>query len=136
MSDSNFKENPQPVLTQGTLGPATVTILGAKGLRMSGLTSFHLDEGPDFAWLNIYRTLAAGRQLEITREREPSQVNIKDGEVEIRWPACDDVQGERFAMAVEGLVEPEVNAQDAYQFMQILDALYDSAKTGDKVEIE
>jgi hypothetical protein len=94
MADSNFKENLQPVLTQGTLGPATVTILGAKGLRMSGLTSFHLDEGPDFAWLNIYRTLAAGRQLEITREREPSQVNIKDGEVEVRWAACDEVQGE------------------------------------------
>ena len=53
MSDSNFKENLQPVLTQGTLGPATVTILGAKGLSMSGLTSFHLDEGPDFAWWNL-----------------------------------------------------------------------------------
>ena len=30
----------------------------------SGLTSFHLDEGPDFAWLNIYRSLADGREDE------------------------------------------------------------------------
>ena len=39
-------------------------------------------------------------------------------------------------MAVAGLVEVEVNAKDAYSFMQILDGLYDSARVGEKVAIE
>ena len=42
---------------------------------------------------------------------------------------------EHFAMAVAGLVEPDVNAADAYHFMQILDGLYDSARLEEKVEI-
>lgn len=41
-----------------------------------------------------------------------------------------------FAMAVAGIVEPDVGAKDAYQFMRILDALYDSAMTGEKVLME
>ena len=41
------------------MAAATATVLGT-----SGLTSFHLDEGPDFAWLNIYRSLADGREGE------------------------------------------------------------------------
>jgi|GEM_PF-890372 hypothetical protein len=110
LSDTTFKNLEQPALTQGTLGPATVTILGAKGLRLSGLTSFHLDEGPDFAWLNIYRTLATGRELEITREREPAQVAIKDGGVEVRWAACDDVHGE---LSAHYRLDPSASAVDA-----------------------
>ena len=43
---------------------------------------------------------------------------------------------EHFAMAVAGLVEVDVNAKDAYFFMQILDGLYDSARVGEKVAIE
>ena len=70
----NFASIPQDALLQASLGPATATVLGASGLRLNGLTSFHLDEGPDFAWLNIYRTLADARQLEITRAREPAEV--------------------------------------------------------------
>lgn len=42
---------------------------------------------------------------------------------------------ERFAMAVEGSAQPEVNAREAFVFMKILDALYDSAGTGTKVTI-
>jgi predicted dehydrogenase len=40
-----------------------------------------------------------------------------------------------FAMAIAGEVAPDVSAPDAYVFMQILDALYDSAKSGEKVYI-
>jgi len=40
-----------------------------------------------------------------------------------------------FAMAIAGEVAPDVAAPDAYVFMQILDALYDSAKSGEKVDI-
>jgi predicted dehydrogenase len=43
---------------------------------------------------------------------------------------------EHFAMAIAGEVEPDVSAEDAYKFMKILDALYDSAKEQKKVFIE
>ncbi|MXX03049.1 MAG: Gfo/Idh/MocA family oxidoreductase [Gemmatimonadetes bacterium] len=42
---------------------------------------------------------------------------------------------EHFARAVAGRVKPDVNANDAYRYMQLLDAMYDSAKTGEKVHI-
>ena len=43
---------------------------------------------------------------------------------------------EHFARAVAGQVKAEVDAQDAYHFMQILDALYDSAQRREKVMID
>ena len=43
---------------------------------------------------------------------------------------------EHFARAVAGQVEPDVNAGDAYHFMQVLDALYDSARSNEKVTID
>ena len=42
---------------------------------------------------------------------------------------------EHFARAVAGRVAPDVNADHAYRYMQLLDAMYDSAKTGEKVHI-
>ena len=83
-----------PALFQAPLGRGIATVLGPQGLRLTGLTSFHLDEGPDFAWLNIYRTLADGRQLEITRERTPDHVAIEGDSVAVRWAACPAVQAE------------------------------------------
>ncbi len=43
---------------------------------------------------------------------------------------------EHFARAIAGRVKPDVCADDAYRFMQLLDALYDSALTGEKVHID
>ena len=43
---------------------------------------------------------------------------------------------EHFARAVAGQVKADVDAQDAYHFMQILDALYDSAQRREKVMID
>ena len=40
-----------------------------------------------------------------------------------------------FAMAIADEVAPDVSSEDAYVFMKILDGLYDSAKSGDKVYI-
>ncbi len=42
---------------------------------------------------------------------------------------------EHFARAIAGRVAPDVNANDAYRFMQLLDAMYESARTGEKVYI-
>lgn len=50
-------------------------------------------------------------------------------------PPCFFNEIDYFAMAVTGLVPPDVGAKDAYQFMRILDALYDSAKSGTRVDI-
>lgn len=43
---------------------------------------------------------------------------------------------EHFAMAITGEVEPDVSAADAYTFMTILDALYDSALEQERIEIK
>ena len=43
---------------------------------------------------------------------------------------------EYFAMAIAGEVEPDVSATEAYVFMKILDALYDSAIKQEKVIID
>jgi len=51
-----------------------------------------------------------------------------DGDHEGR-PQCLDAE------AGERIVEPDVKAQDAYQFKIILDALYESARTGGKAVI-
>ena len=100
----SFAEVDQAPLVQGRLGAATVSVLGAQGVRLTGLNSFHLDEGPDFAWLNIYRTLAAGRQLEITRERQPTALEVGQGGAQVRWEASGEVEGElsAFYSIVEG----------------------------------
>jgi hypothetical protein len=126
----SFRETPQPALLQGSLGPATVTILGAAGLRLTGLTSFHLDEGPQFAWLNIYRTMAAGRQLEITRERDPARITVTGNEVEVHWAACEEVAAElsaryrivESASAVD--VTFRVNAQASFETLELFIANY------------
>ena len=125
-----FTEVAQAPLVQGQLGRATVTILGAQGLRLTGLTSFHLDEGPDFAWLNIYRTLAAGRQLEIKRERRPAAFEVVRGGAQVRWDACGEVQGELSAQysiveeesAVDAIFSVEV--ESAYEGFELFIANY------------
>ena len=43
---------------------------------------------------------------------------------------------EHFAMAIKGLVEPDVGADEAYQFGRILDGLYDSALKSEKVSLD
>ncbi|MCX5660651.1 MAG: hypothetical protein NTW19_13150 [Planctomycetota bacterium] len=87
---------PAPAL-QAPLGSATVTILGPRGLRLSGYSSFHLDEGPDYAWLNVYRILADGKEIDITRDRQPSQAGIDAGAAAVRWPPTDHMKAEVFA---------------------------------------
>ena len=48
---------------------------------------------------------------------------------------CFYYEMEHFALAVAGEVAPDPDAADAYQFMRILDGLYDSALVGEKVAI-
>jgi len=93
----SFEKKIQEPLLEGFLGRARVTILGPIGLRLSGLNSFHLDEGPNFAWLNIYRVLANSTQLDITRERSPSSISLDGGDVVVRWGASPSLEAEMAA---------------------------------------
>ncbi len=72
---------------------------------------------------------------EFIREEIDEPVDIKHSEPPEPRPVFF-YEVEHFAMAIAGEVEPDVSATDAYTFMTILDALYDSAKTGVKVLIE
>ena len=96
--------------------PTSVELYGRDGAVSGGKISRHQD--------GAFITEEVDAPLDISYSQPPDPVPTFYYEIE------------RFAMAVEGLVEPEVNAQEAYLFMQILDGLYDSAKTGEKVSIE
>ena len=68
------------------------------------------------------------------REEIPQKSDIEHTEApEGASPFYHEI--ERFAMAVAGETEPEVSAPEAHLFMKILDALYDSARTEQKIEI-
>ena len=76
-----------PETIQSPMGDWSVTVLGSNGIRLSKGTHFHLDEGPDFAWLSIYRAAAGGRQIDIVRQRQ-ADVSIEEEDAVVRWPPC------------------------------------------------
>ena len=78
-----------PETIQSPMGDWSVTVLGSNGIRLSKGTHFHLDEGPDFAWLSIYRAAAGGRQIDIVRQRQ-AEVSIEEGDAVVRWPPCPE----------------------------------------------
>ncbi len=71
---------------------------------------------------------------EFVREPIDEPIEIDHGELPEDVPVFY-YELNHFAMAIAGEVAPDVDSKDAYIFMQILDALYDSAKSGDKVYI-
>ena len=78
-----------PETIQSPMGDWSVTVLGSNGIRLSKGTHFHLDEGPDFAWLSIYRAAAGGRQIDIVRQRQ-AEVSVEEGDAVVSWPPCPD----------------------------------------------
>ncbi len=71
---------------------------------------------------------------EFIREPIDAPIEIDHGELPENVPVFY-YELNHFAMAIAGEVAPDVNASNAYTFMQILDAFYDSAKSGEKVYI-
>lgn len=71
---------------------------------------------------------------EFVREPIDEPIEIDHGELPEDVPVFY-YELNHFAMAIAGEVAPDVDASNAYVFMQILDALYDSAKSGEKVYI-
>ena len=80
-------------------------------------------------------TISRFRDSEFIREEINESLEIKHSEPPENPPVFF-YEIEHFAMAIAGEVEPDVSAADAYQFMKILDALYDSAKEQRKISIE
>lgn len=74
------------------------------------------------------------KEGQFIREPIEEQIEIDHGELPEDVPVFF-YELNHFAMAIAGEVAPDVDATNAYTFMQILDALYDSAKCGDKVYI-
>lgn len=93
MSFQTITPTQAPVL-QSAFGSATATVLGPRGLRLTGLSTFYLDEGPDLAWLNVYRILADGKEIDITRDRQPVQAGVDAGDALVRWAPTDHAAAE------------------------------------------
>ena len=74
------------------------------------------------------------RNGEFIREPIDAPIEMEHGELPADVPVFF-YELNHFAMAIAGEVVPDVSADDAYTFMKILDALYDSAKSGEKVYI-
>ena len=85
----SFAPYAPPETIQSPMGAWSVTVLGSNGIRLSKGSHFHLDEGPDFAWLSIYRAAAGGRQIDIVRQRQ-AEVSVEEGDAVVRWPPCPD----------------------------------------------
>ncbi|MCX5660652.1 MAG: Gfo/Idh/MocA family oxidoreductase [Planctomycetota bacterium] len=91
--------------------------------------------------LEVYGSEGAVAHGQITRFDKTFAPVDADVKVDIPFsPAPDQApcffhEIDYFAMAVAGIVEPDVGSKDAHQFMRILDALYESAKTGEKVSL-
>lgn len=99
--------------------PNTLEIYGSLGAIRNGVLS-RLDRGG-------FVTEEIRENLDVPYSEPPASANpLPSFFYEIDY----------FAMAVAGLVEPDVGAQDAYVFMKILDAMYESAKTASRVEID
>lgn len=95
--------------------PTTVELYGRDGAVTGGKISRHEN--------GAFVTEEIDASLDISYSPTPDPTPVFFYEIE------------RFAMAATGLAEPDVNAREAFLFMQILDALYDSAGTGEKVLI-
>ncbi len=81
-----------PETIQSPMGDWSVAVLGSNGIRLSKGTHFHLDEGPEFAWLSIYRAAADARQIDIVRQRQ-AEVSVEEGDAVVRWPPCPENNG-------------------------------------------
>ena len=85
----SFKPYTAPEILQSPMGDWNVNILGSNGLRLTQGTHFHLDEGPDYAYLSIYRAAADARQIDIVRNRE-SVVSVDGTDAVVQWQPCAD----------------------------------------------
>ncbi len=118
---------------------ATIGLAGGKTIQIDCSRWLHADTPTS---VEVYGKDGAIRGGKISRfDGENYHVEEPEAPPDIphTTPSEDQVffyhELEHFAMAVAGEVEPEVDARDAYQFMRLMDAVYDSAVSSEKVTI-
>ncbi|MDA0842163.1 MAG: Gfo/Idh/MocA family oxidoreductase [Planctomycetota bacterium] len=129
----------------GPEGPAEdyfsgmVGLEGNKTIQIDCSRWLHTDSPTTFEVYGSEGALTGGK---ISRYKDGAFVTedvTEPSEIEHTQPPdpgpCFYYEIEHFAMAVAGDVEPDVNVADSFTFMKILDAIYDSAKIGEKIEI-
>ena len=115
-------------------------ILGCEGGKTIQIDCSRMSHSDSGSVVELYGTTGAITNGGISKYkdggfiREPidEPIEIDHGELPEEVPVFY-YELNHFAMAIAGEVAPDVDASDAYTFMQILDALYDSAKSGEKV---
>ena len=87
-----------------------IRILGAKGISMGGFTTHHFEEGPSFAYLNMYRLLAENELLAQPRDEEPSSFTNDETSATMTW----DHLGGAGRLAIRYQIIPDSLAIDAH----------------------
>lgn len=117
-------------------------ILGCEGGKTIQIDCSRMSHSDSGSVVELYGTTGAitnggisrFKDGEFVRESIDEPIEIDHGELPEEVPVFY-YELNHFAMAIAGEVAPDVDASNAYTFMQILDALYDSAKSGEKVYI-
>ncbi len=112
---------------------------GGKTIQIDCSRMSHSDSG---SVVELYGTTGAitnggisrFKDGEFVREPIDAPIEIDHGELPEEVPVFY-YELNHFAMAIAGEVAPDVDVSNAYVFMRILDALYDSAESGEKVYI-
>lgn len=117
-------------------------ILGCEGDKTIQIDCSRMSHSDSGSVVELYGTTGAitnggisrFENGEFIREQIEESNEINHGDVPSDSPVFY-YELNHFAMAIAGEVVPDVDASNAYSFMQILDALYDSGKSGEKVYI-
>ena len=117
-------------------------ILGCEGGKTIQIDCSRMSHSDSGSVVELYGTTGAITNGGISRFKDggfvreaiDQPIEIDHGELPEEMPVFY-YELNHFAMAIAGEVAPDVDVSDAYTFMQILDALYDSAKNSEKIII-
>jgi hypothetical protein len=85
----SFTQYQPPEELRAGMGNWIVSIVPKGGIRLTTGTHFHLDEGPDFVYLSLYRVAANRRQIDVVRNRDGT-AGIESGDGVVNWSPIDD----------------------------------------------
>ena len=117
-------------------------ILGCEGGKTIQIDCSRMSHSDSGSVVELYGTTGAithggisrFKDGEFVREAVDEPIEIEHGALPEEVPVFY-YELNHFAMAIAGEVAPDVSSENAYTFMQILDALYDSAESEEKVYI-
>ena len=127
---------------EGTAEDYFTGLLGCEGGKTIQIDCSRMSHSDSGSVVELYGTTGAitnggisrFKDGEFVREAVDEPIEIDHGVLPEEVPVFY-YELNHFALAIAGEVAPDVSASDAYVFMQILDAFYDSAKGVEKVYI-